>query len=268
MVDTPRTASTCLTSISAHRPLPRDVNISLLFLVFMPYLRAKAQDYFEFLGSTLSADELQHFTSPTLPAGIPQLGNIFRRAYPWLSLLFEGWLLSYNLRYMVGSTPFYRPWLAWMKIDVERAIATEHSVSSKGTNQYMRRPASLKRMAMLGPRMILESFKYVLPLAIMCIKFMEWWYSPSSPARALASAPTALPIQSPRMLLPRPQGVQVDPRSYALCPICKRSINNATAMPSGYVFCFRCAYNEVDLRGRCPVTLISVHISQLRKVLM
>lgn len=115
---------------------------------------------------------------------------------------------------------------------------------------------------------LLGSLKYTLPMAIFSLRFLEWLYSPSSPAQALMNTATSLPIPPPRMLLPHPKGIQVDQSIYGQCPICRDPISNATALPSGYVFCYRCAHTEAETNHRCPVTLIPAEVHQLRKVLL
>lgn len=123
-------------------------------------------------------------------------------------------------------------------------------------------------MIITSPRLLLDSLKVLLPTAIFFVKFLEWWYSPSSPARALSTSPLGPPIPPPRLLRPHPQGLAVDRTKYGECPVCRGPIANATALPSGYVFCYRCAHDQVEKHGRCPVTLLPASVWQLRKVLV
>lgn len=37
-----------------------------------------------------------------------------------MNLGFEVWLAVYNVAYLFGRTPFYRPWLAWIGLDLRR----------------------------------------------------------------------------------------------------------------------------------------------------
>lgn len=67
--------------------------------------------------------------------------------------------------------------------------------------------------------------------------------------------------------MPHPKGKQVDPTNFAECPLCRGPVQNATAAPSGYVFCYRCIYAHIEKVGKCPVTLVPVQIWQLRKVM-
>jgi hypothetical protein len=119
-----------------------------------------------------------------------------------------------------------------------------------------------------APRLILDSLRLLLPTAIFFIKFLEWWYSPGSPARSLSSSPLGPVVPAPRMLPPHPAGIPVDSMTFGHCPLCQNPINNATALPSGYVFCYRCAFDHVERHGKCPVTLLPTKVWQLRKVLV
>ena len=126
----------------------------------------------------------------------------------------------------------------------------------------------LKRLLWKSPRLLLDSLKVLLPTAIFFIKFLEWWYSPSSPARALSSSPLGPAVPPPSLQRPHPQGVRVDDVGYGECALCRGALANATAFPSGYVFCYRCAHDWVEKHSRCPVTLMPTRMWQLRKILV
>src|SRR5258708_25917272 len=128
--------------------------------------------------------------------------------------------------------------------------------------------ALIRRLLLGSPQLLLDSLKILLPMSIFFVKFLEWWYSPSSPARFLAAAPTGPPIPPPRMLSPHPHGIAIDGTKYGQCPLCGKMLENATALPSGYVFCYKCAHEHVQEYGRCPVTLLRARIWQLRRVLI
>ena len=127
---------------------------------------------------------------------------------------------------------------------------------------------ALRRLLLTSPRLVLDSLKFLLPTAIFFIRFLEWWYSPSSPARVLSTSPLGPAIPPPRLLTPHPKGITIDRTRYGYCPLCGSTIANATALPSGYVFCYRCAFSHVEKHGTCPVTLVPAHTWDLRKVLV
>ncbi|KAI0047270.1 cyclin-dependent protein kinase inhibitor [Auriscalpium vulgare] len=271
----------------------REILRSLLTLVGIPYLRAKAQDYFEELGGGIDHDildtesgshvrdthtEASHATTSETMERLtrPQtfrarLKEFYRQTYPWLNMTFEVWLLAYNVAYLFDKSPFHRPWLSWVGVDVRRLGIDDFRLAASNDRQKgvdVLHESLLRRLLRGGPRLLLESFRILLPTAIFFIKFLEWWYSPSSPARALSTSPLGPAIPPPRMLPPHPKGIAVDGKMYGYCPLCQTPITNATALPSGYVFCYRCAYEQVEKHGKCPVTLLPTRVWQLRKVLV
>ena len=126
------------------------------------------------------------------------------------------------------------------------------------------------RLLLKLPAKLVESLQVVLPLSIFFIKFLEWWYSPNSPARALAQMKAGPLIPPPKMLKPHPQGVLKPDEmlQYNVCPICRQTITNAHATPSGYVFCYKCVFQALERDEKCPVTLVPTRTWMLRKVLM
>ncbi|KAG6919274.1 hypothetical protein DXG01_007406 [Tephrocybe rancida] len=245
-IETPR-ARAAVGGIPSGEALgDREIGRSLLFLVGVPYLRAKAQDYYEELGGGVSADvlddnigtrQIQALSENTFKA---RLKRSFKAAYPWLNTSYEIWLLICNMAYLFDRTPFYRPWLAWIGVDLRRlgsedfraaALAAQKTLSPDKRRGIL---AWMKRMVISSPHLLLDSLRLLLPTAIFFVKFLEWWYSPGSPARSLSTSPLGPAVPPPQMLPPHPQGIAFNKDSYGICPICQEAINNATALPSGY----------------------------------
>ena len=44
----------------------------------------------------------------------------FKTIYPYANVVYELYLLSYNVRYLFDKTPYWRPWLSWMGVEVRR----------------------------------------------------------------------------------------------------------------------------------------------------
>jgi len=110
--------------------------------VGIPYLRAKAYDYYEELGGGISPDildegvdatQLRALTEevcdwrpmmnwfwPLLQSYKGKFRRIFKTIYPWVNMSFEAWLLAWNIAYLFDKTPFYRPWLSWIRVDLRR----------------------------------------------------------------------------------------------------------------------------------------------------
>jgi len=257
----------------------REIGRSLLFLVGLPYLRAKAQDYYEELGGGVSSDILdESVLDPRQLRALSDrtfkgwLRRTFKAAYPWLNTSFEIWLLVCNVAYLFDRTPFYRPWLSWIGVDLRRLGLEDFRAASLAVKAQSNKPKpfikQLGRLISTSPQLVFDSLRLLLPTAIFFIKFLEWWYSPNSPARSLAVSPLGPAVPPPNLLPPHPKGIGFDTRAYGICPLCRGPINNATALPSGYVFCYRCAYDHVEKHGECPVTLLPAKTYQLRKILV
>ncbi|KIM83837.1 hypothetical protein PILCRDRAFT_782063 [Piloderma croceum F 1598] len=265
----------------------REIWRSLVFLVGVPYLRAKAHDYYEKLGGDIDSDILENgrgnhqlrlltddVSSATRYILKGFLRRCFKASYPWLNTTFEVWLLASNLGYLFDRTPFYRPWLAWTGADLRRlgvddfrqANLADPKIFTTGSQKGLL--ALIRRTVLSSPQFLFDSLRLLLPTTIFFIKFLEWWYSPNSPARSLTTSPLGPAVPPPRMLPPHPKGVLINRTQYGQCPLCHGSINNATALPSGYVFCYRCAYDHVETHGGCPVTLLPAKVWQLRKVMI
>ncbi|KAJ8456398.1 hypothetical protein ONZ51_g12151 [Trametes cubensis] len=198
----------------------REIWRSLLFLVGLPYIRAKAQDYFEELGGGVQSDIIEESRqTPVDESWRGRLKRLYKTAYPWLNTSFEAWLLLYNVAYLFEKTPYYRPWLSWVGVDLRR-ISADDMRAAQSIVQKSVKPtpkgfvALLKRILRRSPRLLLDSLKVLLPTAIFFIKFLEWWYSPSSPARSLSVSPLGPAVPPPRLLAPHPQGIRVDDVEY------------------------------------------------------
>ena len=42
-----------------------------------------------------------------------------------MNTAFEVWLLVYNIAYLFERTPYYRPWLSWVGVDLRRVSADD-----------------------------------------------------------------------------------------------------------------------------------------------
>ncbi|KAH7931360.1 hypothetical protein BV22DRAFT_998846 [Leucogyrophana mollusca] len=281
-IDTERTIAAVGGIPPGEKLRSREIWRSLFFLVGVPYLRVKARDYYERLGGGVDSDILEDGGDrrqiQALTEEVSTIAGRVRRAYktlyPWFNTSFEVWLLAHNVAYLFDRSPFYRPWLAWIGVDLRRLSADDfvsrlanlgQSISPEKKRGIM---ASIRRLIFSSPQLLLDSLRLLLPTAIFFIKFLEWWYSPGSPARSLSTSPLGPAVPPPQMLPPHPSGLSVDGTKYGYCPLCNGPINNATALPSGYVFCYRCAHEHVEKQGKCPVTLLPARVWQLRKVLV
>ncbi|KAI0285103.1 hypothetical protein BGY98DRAFT_930604 [Russula aff. rugulosa BPL654] len=142
----------------------REMWRSLIVLVGLPYLRAKAQDYYEDLGGGTDVPDDGGHTIPALTEEASliwctntlkgRLRRLYKRTYPFVNMAFEGWIMAYNVAYAFERTPFYRPWLSWVGVDLRRMSVEDLSYSqlpyfssnfSSGGTLHRRQLASFRR---------------------------------------------------------------------------------------------------------------------------
>ncbi|KZT54524.1 hypothetical protein CALCODRAFT_551238 [Calocera cornea HHB12733] len=257
---------------------PRDRLLSLLFLVGVPYLRAKAEDLYEQLGGGLDPELAGAEASQRRQLTVPQTTRArvlvaakqtFKVAYPYANSTYQLWLFAWNIAYLFNKTSHYRPWLALIGVDLRRMTAQDMRAFDLLPTASTQAQTVLQRiLALLRPSTLLSSLKQLLPLSLLALKFLEWWYSPASPARFLQRTTQGPPIPPPAPLLPHPKGVGVDLEHHGQCPVCKQEIVNATSLPTGWVCCYVCAFQWVREKGTCPVTKLEVRVDELRKILV
>lgn len=131
------------------------------------------------------------------------------------------------------------------------------------------------RSIRIGTNYTLESLKVALPASIFIFKFLEWWYSASNIRhfRHFGNSDQSqdLFIKPPVSLKPHPNGVlnengKLRPVKKGHCPICRSTLVNSTAFPSGWVCCYKCAHSHVTEFERCPVTWYPTMLADLRKI--
>lgn len=218
----------------------RQINLSLLVLIGMPYLDAKLNQYWEHLGGGLiGGDEDDLFgdgggaSGSSNPALLQptnetwfqqrkrQFENAFRKGYPYAQVAYQLWILWYNIAYLFSRSPHWRPWLQFMRIEIRRMQGNEQPfVAGPGSRPLPSFPKFPLLFTMLLMRksvsVIFETLKYALPASIFFFKFLEWWYSPSNPRRrsgGQTEQESAKRISPPRVLQPHPDGVVYRPLS-------------------------------------------------------
>ncbi|KAG0167320.1 ubiquitin-protein ligase peroxin 12 [Apophysomyces sp. BC1015] len=257
----------------------KEIRRSLLVLVGLPYVKCRLDLLYQKVSGGSSSilgeneqeqneiDELRDPQTGPRRRLIIRLIQLFRKLYPFLNALYHGSNLAYNIAYMFGGTRYYTPWLHLIGVEIKRMsmadyrayydrLAAEEQHAAK--TSLFNRPFS----AISGIFGKLIAFlKVLLPMSIFFFKFLEWWYSSEfarGGADSLDGESSAAAIPPPEKVKPDPRGVSV-PSTPNTCPVCLSSpINNPTALSSGYVFCYTCAYRCVEEDGRCPVTWIKV----------
>lgn len=132
-------------------------------------------------------------------------------------------------------------------------------------------PTILKRSLALIPLLSFEALKFLLPTSIFFFRFLEWWYSSeggysrlrkkgssSSNGQALRAPPP------PKKVLDMGKG-DGGVRS-GICVVHNGELVNPTALPSGYLGCYKCLFGFVEEHGICPVSGVKVELSELRKI--
>lgn len=238
--------------------------------VGVPYIRARAQDYYERLGGGQDPENLPPDT--ITPTTLSQ--KLYKRLYPYINLGVDLAFLSYDMAYLFRKTEYYRPWHRFLRVRIERDDGET--------------PAS--------PHRVFDNLPSLIPPLLLLLKLSSWWYSPESP-RALAPGssgstksyhasilpPRPLPILPSSGLLPltpppsppasitTETGFRVTRERYGECPLCEEKWQNPAVLPSGWVVCWKCGYDAIEGEegtGKCPITGVPVAPGELRRVLL
>ncbi|KAI8582164.1 hypothetical protein K450DRAFT_185083 [Umbelopsis ramanniana AG] len=262
---------------SSQKLSTKDINRSLLFLVGLPYIKSKLDLLYSQVSGGASASllgeneqeerELEILNDPSASVrtkAVVHLKRIFRKVYPVVNMLYYGSNLCYNIGYLFGKTKYYTPWLRILDIEVKRMSMDDYRAhyekSMMGVPSVQPTSVIGRSTHFLGTVLgkMIELLKVLLPMSIFFFKFLEWWYASEF---ARGGGRTGAYGDEEANIIPPPEKVKPDPRGTKVpstpntCPLClTRPINNPTALPSGYVFCYTCAYRYVEDHGRCPVT--------------
>ncbi|WVR07920.1 hypothetical protein IAU60_004963 [Kwoniella sp. DSM 27419] len=237
----------------------------LMFLVGLPYIRARAQDYYERLGGGRE-DELSIGAS----AALTPTDRIYKAVYPYASLGLDLVFLGYDIAYLFNRTDHHRPWHRWLGLRVARRGPEDEILESHS---------------------LLSRLPPLLPPLLLALKLSQWWYSPASPrahaaltadrndiasTHAAIQPPKPLPILPESGLLPAstsqtpsiektestslsgPNGpadkgpiqagreYTIGATAYGKCPLCTKKWQNPAILPSGWVVCWRCGWDAVE----------------------
>ncbi|KAF9992072.1 ubiquitin-protein ligase peroxin 12 [Modicella reniformis] len=195
--------------------------------------------------------------------------KIFKKGYPYVNALYHLSILLHYIGYLYNKTSYYSPWFRLIGIEVKRMSAADYrEIQQRAKNAPKRTSNSLiesvrnKILRLLSGS--LDFLKILLPMSIFFFKFLEWWYQ-SDYYRKSSTAGDTAEVPPPTRIKPHPEGLPM-PRIPNTCPICSKTITNPTALSSGYVYCYPCAYKQVEEHGRCPVTLMRCRTDDLRKL--
>ena len=290
--DKPSGAAQSEVRLSSLSPSTR--NVTLLFTVLLPYLQSKLDSYYTELTSPLYNDPL---LAP--PPPLSRVQQLFVAVYPYLHALLESVRFFYQCRYLFELSAFFLPSHRWtsqlirrLSADDMQKLTASNAPPAAASLAFEQAWAASAHLSLLGRlRALLANFsarltssaKYGLLFALLTVKFLDWYHSPSNPLSQSAAAfsssssssspfstrtrPLAsLPIPPPPPLPKQSEGgVHVDCAS-SVCGLCGRERTNAAADCSGWLFCYPCLFAHVSEYGVCPVTRQPCRLEQIRKI--
>ncbi|KAG6975280.1 hypothetical protein JG688_00002545 [Phytophthora aleatoria] len=271
-------------------PLTRRARkLALLFAVVVPYLKTKLDAYHK-----ETAEQLARTRSTASGVGTEQrMGNFLQRlrsfqylrtlkkgfvaTYPFAHFGYEGSFFLYQWLYLFGDTPYFSPFLRFMKTVLVRVTPDDESVLQQNEATYREKVLEklagpglfdrVRRLALRATWATLDHSYVLLLLGVAGYKFVEWMYSEEGVAAKLRLTGTDAPIPPP----PLPpqffgQALTLATMDPTLCPLCKKKRVNPAIAPSGYVFCYPCIYHHVEKHGECPITQIKCEPATIVKI--
>lgn len=195
--------ATSLTVASSERLGKREIRLSLLWLVGLPWLGAKLEDAWERNGggltnvgslfgeddsATTARGRFEENDTRSLRKKVRSaVMEAFKTGYPYAKTLYQLWLLTYNVRYLFDKTPYWRPWFSLMRVDIRRVGPNDgprKNLLPSKMPSLVRQPAKFFLVLLkLAPGVVYEGLKYGLPASIFFFKFLEWWYGADNPRR-------------------------------------------------------------------------------------
>ncbi|KAF9971730.1 ubiquitin-protein ligase peroxin 12 [Actinomortierella ambigua] len=256
----------------------KDIRNSLIFLIGLPYVKCKLDEYYEkisggeaarLFGDEFAEDEEDLTGQPLHVRTKAKAIKVFKKVYPYVNALYQLSILVHYIGYLYSKTAFYSPWLRLIGIEVKRMTAADYrniqmNAKKRPTRQANTLMESVQNKVLGLLSGSLDALKVVLPMSIFFFKFLEWWYQSDYYRKASAAGESA-EVPPPEKIKPHPEGLPM-PRQPSVCPICLKTITNPTALSSGYVYCYPCAHKQVEEQGCCPVTLMRCRIEDLRKL--
>lgn len=241
----------------------RDRIWAVAFLVGIPFIKAKLDQQWELHGVPDAVLARSHRQDRELPenASIQLRFNhycksVLKTIYPGLNAVYFLSSLYYNLAYMFGHSNYHSLSHALLRQRMRRLDGQDY----RRIGDSMAKPITLPPNSSLSPLVFLRlllprgisALKYILPLGIFFLKFLEWWQS--SDFAAQLARKTSSSVE-----LPPPHRVPIPDEAKSLenkkeCRLCGKDIVNPTAIQTGFVFCYVCAYKWVEEFSQCPVT--------------
>jgi len=259
-------------SAQAHRfparPLrSRYIVSSLVCETLVPYIRAKLDALHEQISGGAAARLLGEASDPLPPSNSDGRSNhllrkarrLFQKLYPLLRASFDVCTLLYNILYLFGSTKYYHFLNHIQGLVIRRLTSNEYSGHSEP--QFIPSRSIMSRLTRAVDRMI-AALKISIVVGVFAFKFAEYYYL----EQKKSGSQEVSPPPPPQPMTPAQGGIKL-PDSNLVCPICLNVRSNPAACgSSGFVFCYRCIFEEVEKNGKCPVSLLPTTTADIRRL--
>lgn len=123
----------------------------------------------------------------------------------------------------------------------------------------------MARSIALVPKLSFEALKFLLPTSIFFFRFLEWWYSSEGGYGRIRKKGGGTG-GGKALRAPPPPSVGTGEVQSGVCVVHKGPMVNPTALPTGFMGCYKCLFAYVDEHVKCPVTGVAVEVAELRKI--
>lgn len=240
----------------------KDRYLAVFLLVGIPYVKAKLDEKWEIHGTpVVSSGMYVRETSLDPRASLREKSNhyikkAFISTYPTINAAYHLSSLYFSVSYMFGHSSYHTAAHAILGQRVRRLDGEDYRRIEDASNK----PLKLADNSSLSPLVFLRlllpkaisSLKYTLPLGIFFLKFLEWWQASDFAAQLARNTSSSIELPPPQAPTLSDEAQQLQDGKH--CRLCGKTIVNPTALQTGSVFCYVCAYNWVQKKSVCPVT--------------
>ena len=185
-------------SVAGGRPLNTTLlNLSLLALVFLPYVKAKLDKIFENLRDRTLRQENEGSFEPG------KLLKAFLKIYPYIHFALESPFAFYKFSYTLNLLNYHSPVFHVLKIQLVAGSSSEN-VLGMSLNTYPNSGCFFEKMVSLPSFVIDKIVKFItgiMPAMIFSLQFIEWWYSTEHEmTNSVSKLPIPPPPQPPKVI--------------------------------------------------------------------
>lgn len=256
----------------------RDRYAALAFIVGIPYVKARMDEAYEasggtaarLLGNAFSASEELRADATAQDKIVHYAKKYFRRIYPGINIAYHLSIFYYHVAYLFDNSSYHTPWHAIIRQRLRRLDGQDYQLFESRSKQNVGLPPNSSLSPLAFSRFMLpkglNALKVVLPMGIFFLKFLEWWQASDFAKQLSAQTANTVELPPPDRIPPKNENFQQSKS----CKICGKEITNPVALPTGYVFCYPCAYRWVQEHGSCPVTDVRIleGVAGLRRLMI